>query len=239
MTSTATTLEYTAGDTLCNGVYFVPEKANGPLPVVMVVHAWDGLNQEVRDKATKLADAGYIAFAVDVHGGGKTINDIAELLPTLTPYLEDRNLLLQRMQGALAAAKMIPGADPSRIGAMGYCFAGMAVLDLARAGGEELKAAVTFHAGLEGNTLDTPATLNAKILVLHGEDDPMVPPAIVAAFKQEMNAKKVDWQLHSYSQTVHAFTRPDANDPAFGAVYNLSADRRSWQAMLNFFTEVI
>ena len=91
MTSTATTLEYTAGDTLCNGVYFVPEKANGPLPVVMVVHAWDGLNQEVRDKATKLADAGYIAFAVDVHGGGKTINDIAELLPTLTPYLEDRS----------------------------------------------------------------------------------------------------------------------------------------------------
>lgn len=239
MTSTATTLEYTAGDTLCNGVYFVPEKANGPLPVVMVVHAWDGLNQEVRDKATKLAEAGYIAFAVDVHGGGKTISDIAELLPTLTPYLEDRSLLLQRMQGALAAAKTIPDADPSRIGAMGYCFGGMAVLDLARAGGDELKAVVTFHAGLEGNTLNNPQTLSAKILVLHGEDDPMVPPEAVAAFKQEMTAKKVDWQLHSYSQTVHAFTRPDANDPAFGTVYNRSADRRSWQAMLNFFTELI
>ncbi|MDE0952826.1 MAG: dienelactone hydrolase family protein, partial [Halioglobus sp.] len=237
--STATTLEYTAGDTLCNGVYFVPEKANGPLPVVMVVHAWDGLNQEVRDKATKLAEAGYIAFAVDVHGGGKTISDIAELLPTLTPYLEDRSLLLQRMQGALAAAKTIPDADPSRIGAMGYCFGGMAVLDLARAGGDELKAVVTFHAGLEGNTLNNPQTLSAKILVLHGEDDPMVPPEAVAAFKQEMTAKKVDWQLHSYSQTVHAFTRPDANDPAFGTVYNRSADRRSWQAMLNFFTELI
>ena len=239
MTSTATHLEYTAGDTLCKGVYFTPARADGLLPVVLVVHAWDGLNQEVRDKATKLADAGYIAFAVDVHGEGRVIEDIAELLPTLTPYLEDRSLLLERMQGALEAAKTIPGADPSRMGAMGYCFGGMAVLDLARAGGDKLKAAVTFHAGLEGNTLDNPKTLSTKILVLHGEDDPMVPPEVVAAFKEEMTAKKVDWQLHGYSQTVHAFTRPDANDPAFGAVYNPSADRRSWQAMLNFFDETL
>jgi len=239
MPSIATTLEYSAGDTLCKGIYFTPKDADGPLPIVLVCHAWDGLNQEVRDKASKLAEAGYIAFAIDVLGNGKIMTDFADLMPTLTPFFADRGMLLQRMQAALTAAKTIPGADLSRIGAMGYCFGGTAVLDLARAGGDDLKGVVSFHGGLEGNTLDNPKKLNVKLLVLHGEDDPLVPPEQVAAFKAEMTAKQADWQLHAYSHTVHAFTRPDANDPAFGAVYNPVADRRSWQAMLNFFEEVL
>jgi len=113
------------------------------------------------------------------------------------------------------------------------------VLDLARAGGDDVKAVVSFHGGLQGNTLDNPKTLGTKILILHGDADPLVPPEQVAAFKAEMNAKQVDWQLHAYGHTVHAFTRPGANDPAFGAVYNANADRRSWQAMLNFFAETL
>ncbi len=238
MTSTMTTLEYPAGDAVCRGEYYTPVNAEGPLPIVMVCHAWDGLNDEVRDKSRKLAAAGYIAFAIDVHGGGKVITDIAELMPTLSPYLESRALLLARMQGAFGAARTIPGADVSRIGAMGYCFGGMAVLDLARSG-VDIKGVVSFHGSLDGNTLANPRALDTKILVLHGEDDPLVPPDSVASFKTEMNAKKADWQLHAYSHTVHAFTRPDANDPAFGAVYNATADRRSWQSMLNFFDEVL
>jgi dienelactone hydrolase len=234
--SSATPLEYTAGDSLCRGVYFTPN-TNRPRPVVLVCHAWDGCNQEVQDKAAKLADAGYLAFAIDVHGGGKVYTDRSELVSVLSAYLNDRALLLQRMQGALAAARTIPGADASRIGAMGYCFGGMAVLDLVRAG--DIGAAVTFHGSLQGNTLDNPTSLNAKVLVLHGDDDPLVPPEQVAAFKAEMTAKGVDWQLHAYSHTVHAFTRPAANDPGFGTVYNAQADRRSWQAMLNFFSEVL
>lgn len=239
MTSIATPLNYTAGDTPCKGVYFTPAKAKGPLPVVLVCHAWDGLNEEVRDKSAKLAEAGYIAFAIDVLGNGKVMTDMADLMPTLTPFFENRGMLLERMQAAVAAAKTIPGADLSRIGAMGYCFGGTAVLDLARAGGDDIKAVVSFHGGLEGNSLDNPKIINAKILVLHGEDDPLIPPEQVTAFKAEMTAKQADWQLHAYSQTVHAFTRPDANDPAFGAVYNPSADRRSWQSMLNFFDEAL
>lgn len=238
MTSTATKLEYLAGDTLCKGEYYTPEKTDGLLPTVLVCHAWDGLNDEVRDKSRKLAKAGYIAFAIDIHGDGKVITDFDQLMPTLTPYFENRAMLLERMQGAFSAAKTIPGADASRMGAMGYCFGGTAVLDLAR-GGDNVKGVVTFHGGLEGNTLDNPDTLDTKILVLHGDDDPMVTPEHVAAFKAEMNAKQVDWQLTAYSQTVHAFTRPDANDPGFGAVYNPAADRRSWQSMLNFFDEVL
>lgn len=239
MSDIVTKLEYIAGDTLCKGEYYTPTQADGPLPVVLVCHAWDGLNDEVRDKARKLAKEGYIAFAIDVHGGGKVYTDRTELTAALTPYLEDRNLLLQRMLGAVTAAKAIPGADPSRMGAMGYCFGGLAVLDLARAGGDDIKGVVSFHGLLRGNNLDNPTTLSAKVLVLHGEDDPLVPPEQVAEFKAEMNAKQVDWQLHAYSHCMHAFTRPAANDPAFGAVYNAAADRRSWQSMLNFLCEVL
>ncbi|MEZ5571519.1 MAG: dienelactone hydrolase family protein [Halioglobus sp.] len=239
MTTTTHLLDYYAGNTLCKGEYFTPENASGTLPVVLVCHAWNGLTDEVRSKARALAEAGYIAFTIDVHGDGKVVTDIAQLRATLEPYFNDRALLLGRMQGALAAALSIPGADRSRIGAMGYCFGGMAVLDLARSGAQELKGVVTFHGSLNGNTLDNPTTLHAKILVLHGEDDPLVPAEQVAAFKAEMNAKQVDWQLHAYSHTVHAFTRPGANDPKFGAVYNAAADRRSWQSMLSFFAEVL
>lgn len=239
MATTTTTLEYAAGDVQCRGEYFTPAEATGALPLVLVCHAWDGLNDEVRDKATKLAEAGFIAFAIDVYGDGKTYTDMADLMPTLTPFMENRGMLLERMEGAVAAAKTIPGADLSRMGAMGYCFGGTAVLDMARAGGEDIKGVVSFHGGLEGNPLDNPKTLSAKILVLHGEDDPLVPPDQVAAFKAEMTEKKADWQLHAYSHTMHAFTRPEANDPGFGAVYSPAADRRSWQAMLNFFAEVL
>ncbi|MFK7977480.1 MAG: dienelactone hydrolase family protein [Halioglobus sp.] len=235
----STILEYAAGDITCRGEYFMPSDASGPLPVVLVVHAWDGLNDEVRGKASRLAqEAGYIAFAVDMHGNGKVYEDMADLMPALTPFLEDRGMLTARITAAVEAAKSIPNADTSRLGAMGYCFGGMTVLDLARADAGDIRGVVSFHGGLEANTLDNPKTLSAKVLVLHGEDDPMVPPELVASFKQEMSSKQADWQLHSYGHTVHAFTRPAANDPAFGAVYNEAADRRSWQAMRNFFSEL-
>lgn len=233
-------LDYNEGETVCKGEYFVPNNATGKLPVVLICYAWDGLIDEVRDKARKLAESGYIAFAIDVYGGGKTFTDITtELDEALGPYMADRALLLRRMEAGLAAAKTIPDADESRIGSMGYCFGGMCALDLARSGSAELKAAVSFHGALAPSGLDAPESLNTKLLVLHGHDDPMIPPEQVAAFMAEMTEKKADWQFVSYSGTVHAFTRPGANMPEIGAMYNLSADRRSWQAMLNFFEEIL
>ena len=127
MTSIATNFDYPAGDTLCKGIYYTPTGRTDPLPVVLVCHAWDGVVQEVRDKAAKLAEAGYIAFAIDIYGNGKTLDDMAELEATITPYMTDRALLLQRLQAAVAAARGIPGADPSRMAAMGYCFGGLCV----------------------------------------------------------------------------------------------------------------
>ncbi len=239
MSSTATNLDYPAGDgaTTCKGVYYTPANGDGPLPVVLVTHAWDGLVQEVRDKAEKLAEAGYIAFAVDIYGDGKTESDPAKLMDTLGPYMADRSLLTARMAAALEAARTIPGADASRIAAIGYCFGGTAVLDLAR-GSDGVAGVVSFHGGLAGNDLgDGP--ISAKILVLHGEDDPLVPPEQVAEFKAEMKARGADWQLVAYGDTVHGFTRPGANNPDFGTVYSASADARSWRAMLDFFDEVL
>jgi dienelactone hydrolase len=241
MTSSATSIDYPAGDgvTVCKGVYYTPENTQGALPIVLICHAWDGLLQEVHDKAARLAEEGFIAFAIDVYGNGHTEEDFSKLAETLGPYMADRGLLTRRMQAAVEAARTIPGADIERMAAMGYCFGGTAVLDLARCGAKEIKGVVSFHGGLAGNDLDNPATIDAKILVLHGDDDPLVPAEQVEEFKAEMNSKQADWQLHAYSQTVHAFTRPEANNPDFGAVYNANADRRSWQAMLNFFNEIL
>ncbi|MDZ7784788.1 MAG: dienelactone hydrolase family protein [Halioglobus sp.] len=241
MTSTATPLDYPADDgaLLCKGVYYTPGDAAGPLPVVLVTHAWDGLVEEVHDKAARLAGEGYIAFAIDLYGEGKTESDSSKLMDTIGPYLEDRALLLSRMQAALAAAKNIPGGDPARIGAMGYCFGGAAVLDLARGGGTDIGAVVSFHGMLTGNGLDQPDPVTAHVLVLHGEDDPLVPPDQVAAFKAEMKARGADWQLVAYGDTMHGFTRPGANNPDFGAVYSARADARSWRAMLDFFAETL
>jgi len=238
MTSTPTALDYAAGDVTCKGVYYTPDNAEGALPVVLVCHAWDGLLQEVHDKAQKLAEEGYIAFAIDIYGEGKTESDISQLEATLGPYMADRALLLSRMQAAVDAAKTIEGADTRRIAAIGYCFGGTAVLDLARGPHVGVSAVVSFHGGLAGNTLAAQHPIETKVLVLHGEDDPLVPPEQVAQFKAEMDERSADWQLFSYSNTLHAFTRPEANSPDFGAMYNAATDRRSWQAMRTFLDEV-
>lgn len=231
-------IEYHDGDLRCQGEYFTPANATGHLPVVLVVHAWDGLGDEVRSKAARLAEQGYIAFAIDVHGEGTFHTDFDRVQEVLAPYLADRAMLLQRLMAAVAAAKTIPGADPDRIGVMGYCFGGACALDLARSGGPAIKAAVSFHGLLAGNGLEA-TPISAKVLALHGHDDPMVPPEAVLEFEQEMTERGADWQLTAYGHTMHGFTRPAANSPDRGVLYNANADARSWQAMLNFFAEVL
>lgn len=232
-------LDYRDGTTTCKGIYFTPADASGSLPVVLVCHAWDGLVQEVKDKARKLASEGYIAFAIDAYGNGKTLDDMSQLEAEIAPFMANRQLLLDRMQAALDAAKTIPGSDSTRIGGMGYCLGGLCILDLARGGGDDLAAAVSFHGALLPNDLASPGPIRSSVLVLHGNDDPLVPPEQVTAFIAEMNTREADWQLVSYGNTVHAFTRPGANMPEAGAVYSENADRRSWQAMLNFFAEIL
>ena len=239
MSVTQTALDYFDGDTLCKGVVYAPDNSTSPLPVVLVIHAWDGLVQEVHDKAQRLAQAGYIAFGIDVYGGGKTLTDMSQMMPTFEPFMTDRRVLLQRLMAAVDAAKTIANADTHRIAAMGYCFGGLCVLDLARGASADIKAVVSFHGSLLANGIDSSDPITAKLLVLHGNDDPLIPPEQVQSFITEMDGRKADWEFTAYSGTVHAFTRPDANDPEMGAMYNEAVDRRSWKAMLNFFADVL
>lgn len=238
MSTTETAMEWQDGETTCRGMYFTPIDRAGDLPVILMCPAWDGVGDEIRDKADRLAtEGGYITMVVDVLGEGQFKTDFAELEATLGPFMADRAMLLRRLEAAVDAAKKIPHADTDRMAVLGYCFGGTCALDLARSANPDIKAVASFHGGLTPNGLDQEGPVTAPVLVMHGHDDPMVPPDQVRAFQDEMSGRLADWQLHAYGHTVHAFTRPEANNPAIGAVYSQAADRRSWQSMLDFFEQ--
>lgn len=151
--------------------------------------------------------------------------------------MADRGLLAERILSAFHTLKKIEQVDTHQIGAIGFCFGGLCVLDLARSGAE-VTGVVSFHGLLSPPQMKSQHTIKAKVLALHGFDDPMVPPEQVLHFEQEMTKAKVDWQVHIYGSTKHAFTNPLAHDEQLGTVYNERADARSWQTMKNFFSEI-
>ncbi|MCX8048879.1 MAG: dienelactone hydrolase family protein [Methylohalobius sp.] len=208
-----------------------------PMPAVLVAHMWGGREAFVCDKARALADLGYLGFALDLYGNAKLGSGPEENARLMQPFLEDRALLQRRMQLALDTVRQLEGVDKSRIAAIGFCFGGLCVLDLARTGAD-LKGVVSFHGLLKppGNTQGR--RIQAKILVLHGHEDPMVPVEDVIALERELTEAGADWQVHVYGHTMHAFTNPKANDPKLGTVYHPVAERRSWQAMRNFLEEI-
>ena len=154
----------------------------------------------------------------------------------MTPLAADRPSLQKLLHDNIAMARELPEVDADNIAAVGFCFGGLCVLDIARSGGD-VKGVVSFH-GLLGAPGNTKEKIDSKVLALHGWDDPMAPPDDVKAFGEEMAKASADWQLHAYGGTMHAFTNPAANDPDFGTVYDADADRRSWQAMANFLSEL-
>ena len=141
------------------------------------------------------------------------------------------------MKAAFNALRLMPWVNDKQIAVIGFCFGGLCALDFARSGAN-LKGVVTFHGLLNPPSDSNPASIVAKLLVLHGHDDPMVPVEQIVAFEQEMTKAAVDWQLHTFSQTQHAFTNPKANNPDFGTIYQENSDRRSWILMKNFFEEI-
>ena len=181
---------------------------------------------------------GYIGFALDMYGKGVfgTDGDIEVNSALMNPLAEDRLVLRQRVRAALVAGRNIPQVDATRVAAMGYCFGGMCVLELARSGADVL-GVVSIHGILAASEVANEA-IKAKILCLHGHDDPMVPPEQVLAFETEMSTANVDWQLHAYGGTMHAFTNPGANNPDFGTLYSEVAQKRSYQALANFLQEI-
>ena len=225
---------YKEGNINLEGYVAYPEQDSSPL--ILIAPTWAGKDDFVHDRAHELASLGFTAFAVDMYGDGKVGSDALENEALMTPLIQDRNLLKRRIIAALTHGKTLPGIDVDRIAAIGYCFGGLVVLDLARAG-ESLKGVVSFHGLLMGSDISS-GGIKAKVLALHGERDPMVPLEMVDDFQKEMTSATADWQLHSYGGTFHAFTNPEANDPDLGTQYNDFANKRSWKSMQNFFEEI-
>jgi len=237
MAIVSNTVGYLDGDVLLEAFFAFDDSFTGRRPAVLINHSWVGRDDFVAEKAKKLAVLGYVGFAVDMYGKGILGSDAEENAKLMQPFMDDRKMLAKRMHAALYAVKLMPWADDSKIAAIGFCFGGLCSLDLARTGAD-LKGVVSFHGllGAPGNTQGN--VIKAKVLALHGHDDPMGPVEQVFAFEQEMTKAGADWQLHTFGNTMHAFTNPVANNPDFGTVYQPDADRRSWVMMENFLTEI-
>ncbi len=231
-------IEYKDQDTVLEGYYAVQE--GGPLkkPAVIVAHDWSGRNDFACQKAEQLAELGYVGFAIDMYGKGILGKDTQEKTALITPFMSDREKLRRRILAAFDTVSKLEYVNTAKIAAIGFCFGGLCVLDLARSD-VDVRGVVSFHGLLNAPSPNYFKHTRTKILALHGHDDPMAPSAQVTAFENEMTAAKADWQMHIYSNTKHAFTNPQANDPALGTIYNSLSDKRSWIAMKSFFEEIL
>lgn len=232
------TVEYQQGETTLEGYVAYNDEISALRPGIIVVHEWMGLNEYAKWRCDSLAKLGYVAFAADIYGKGVRAQNTEEAGKLAGQYRSDRPLMRARILAAVDWLKHSMLVDSNRVAAIGYCFGGSVVLELARSGAN-VNGVVSFHGGLETPTPADSSTLKAKILVLHGAKDSYVSPESISKFEKEMNDAKADWQFVSYGGAVHGFTNPKAGDNvASGYAYNETADKRSWQAMLSFFDEI-
>ncbi|MBI5632271.1 MAG: dienelactone hydrolase family protein [Nitrospirae bacterium] len=232
-------VEYKDGDAVLEGYLVYDDAIKGKAPGVLIVHEWMGLGAYEKGRAEQLAALGYVAFAADIYGKGIRPKDGKEAAEFAGKYRGgDRKVLRSRVNAALEQLKKQAMADPKRTAAIGYCFGGTTVLELARSGADTL-GVVSFHGGLATSSPFDARNIKGKVLALHGADDPFVKSEEVLAFQDEMRKGGVDWYFVSYGNAVHSFSNPAAgNDNSKGAAYNEKADKRSWEAMRKFFKEI-
>ena len=233
------TVVYKHGDTTLEGFLAYPEASSRPLPGVLVVHDWGGPGDYSRRRAEQLAEAGYVAFAIDMYGQGVRPTTMEEKAKQAGIYRSDRALMRARARAGLDRAPR-QSRGSTRSGSRPSATASAAGRRSSwLAAGAPLAGVVSFHGNLDTPNPADAKAIQAKILVCHGADDPYVPAEQVSAFQKEMRDAGVDCQFIAYSGAVHAFTQKEAgNDPSKGAAYNEAADRRSWQAMRAFFAEI-
>jgi len=213
---------------------------NGPLPAVLIFHTYAGRSEHEEERARSLAEMGYVGFAVDVYGKGVRGSTPEENMKLLKPFVEDRDgLLLPRLKLSLETIKKLAYVDSKKIAAIGFCFGGLCVLDMARKIADPaLKGVVSIHGLLTKQQSDNSSEkINTKILVLHGYADAHVQPDQVLAFGKEFTERGADWQLHAYGRAMHAFTNKGANDEKRSVKYDADADRRSSEATRYFLNE--
>jgi len=229
--------DYADGDVQLRASVSWNDSITGKRPGVLVSHAWRGRSPFEDGKAQALAEQGYVGFALDLFGAGVLGQSPEENKKLMQPFLDDRDMLQRRLQVALEHLRGLPEVDADRIAGIGFCFGGLCMLDLARSGAD-VRGVVSFHGLLTAPPNVGETAITARVLVLHGWDDPMATPDAVLALSQELSAAKADWQLHAYGGTLHAFTNPAADDPAHGLQYDARAEARSWRSMTNFLNEI-
>jgi dienelactone hydrolase len=204
---------------------------------VILCHAWRGRDELICEKAEEIASWGYVGFALDMYGKGVIGKSKEENAALKKPFIDNRHLLQTRVLKAFEVVQTLPYVDADRIAVLGFGFGGTCALDLARSG-VNLRGAVSIY----GHFVPPPKALikpiKAKILALHGYNDPIVSQEEFLAFEKEMNEAEVDWQAHVYGNTVHAFATPSANDPASGLLYNPVSAQRAWSAARTFLSEI-
>lgn len=231
------TIDYFDGTTTLEG-FVAYNESPSPKPAVLIAHDWSGRREFACKAAEHVADMGYVGFALDMYGKGifGADGDVEGNSALMNPFAADRILLRQRINAGLKAARELPQVDSAKIAAMGYCFGGMCTLELARSGAD-VQGVISIHGIIAPGDVAN-EKITAKVLCLHGHDDPMVPPEQVLAFETEMNNAGVDWQMHVYGRTMHAFTNPAANNPDFGTVYKEVAANRAYRSIANFLDEI-
>jgi len=236
-------IEYKAGDVTLKGLLAYDDSVQGKRPAVLVVHEWWGHDEHARNSARKLAQAGYVGFALDMYGEGKQAHHPTDAGKMAGEVSANLPVMQARFDAAKQFLTSQANVDPKRIGAIGYCFGGSVVLTMARVGDENLKGVVSFHGGLGTKNPAQPGVMKAKALVLTGADDPFVPKEQVDAFEKEMKAAGADYKLISYPGAKHGFTNPAAteNGKKFNLPleYNADVAKKSWDEMLAFFKKVL
>ena len=231
-------LTYEADGASMVGRLHLPAGA-GKAPGLLVAHESPGITGHTIAISERLAARGYVVLTVDYQGGGQVVTDRQEMTRRFQRFMSDPAFIRARMGAALAALLTSDRVDPDRVGALGYCYGGTAVLELARSGAD-LKAVAGFHCGLTTARPQDAAAIKGRVLAAIGADDPVVPAEQRAAFEQEMTAAGVDWRLAVYGGTGHSFTNPEADGWGMpGFAYSASADQRSWRAMLDLLDEAM
>jgi dienelactone hydrolase len=231
------TIEYQHGDTVLEGVIVYDDAVKTKRPGVLIVHQWMGVTDYEKQRAEMLAKLGYVAFCADIYGKGVRPATVPEAGAQAGKFKNDRALMRARANAGLEAFKKSELVDAQKIAAIGYCFGGTTVIELARSGAQ-LGGVVSFHGGLDSPKPEDGKNIKCKVLALHGADDPFVPANDLKAFEDEMKNSGADWQLIQYGGAVHSFTDWKADGSMKGAKYDARADKRSWEDLQQFLAEL-
>lgn len=229
------TVNYAHAGTALEGFLASPA-ADTPRPAVLLVHEWTGVGEHVCARAEQIAGYGWHGFAVDVYGAGVRPTAVEDCAATMNLYVNDRDLLRARLHAALDWIRAQPGVDPARIAILGFCFGGLAAMELARSGAD-IRLAASFHGNLSTRDPAEAGNIRCPVLACHGADDPLVTQDVVAAFEREMSGAGVDWTVVQFGGVMHSFTNPAAGDPGFGIVYNAGADRRAFGLLRQYLND--